>query len=179
MNRATKRDVVVSLCSLAVIGAVLLVSRFAFAVPGADVVIEAPPVDESLNVAQQVLMWAGGVAVGLLGIVGSFVLLRVNAFLKAKTGLTLGSDEQLQAWADHAIALAEEKSRERIKRGASALAGPVKLEEAISFMLERVKERGLENVAESKLRDLVLARLGMSRSWPPTGPLPPELAPAA
>lgn len=132
---------------------------------------ELPPSEDKLNVAQQIFTWVAVVVVGLVGTVATALMLRGNAWLKAKTGVELTTDEQIQVWADHAVALADEKSRALAKRVGQAAGDAVqgipaaeKLEIAMQFMIDRAKEHQLDKAAESKLRDYVLARLNMNRA---------------
>lgn len=141
----------------------LIVGSIAWGLPDAGPLPE-PPTEAGLNVAQQVLTWLSTVIVGLVGLVGTWLLLRGGAWLKAKTGMELASETQIQAWADHAIALAEEKSRALAKRGGAGIKGPEKMEIAMQFMIDRVKEHGIEKQAESKLRDYITARLGLAHA---------------
>lgn len=118
---------------------------------------------EALNTAQTVLLWASAAAIAIVATVGSALMLKGRAWLQAKTGIVVGTDEQLKSWADHAIALAEEKSTDLIKRKVGQLTGPQKLEEAMQFMIARAKEQGLDTLAVATMRDYVLARLGLAR----------------
>jgi hypothetical protein len=127
--------------------------------PG-TVVTVAP---EALNTAQTVLLWVSAAVIAIVGSVGSALMLKGRNWLQAKTGIVLASDDEMKTWADHAIALAEEKSTALIKKGAQPLSGPVKLEEAMQFMIARVKASGRADVAASELRDWILARLGLAR----------------
>ncbi len=82
---------------------------------------------------------------------------------KAKIDVPAKIEEQIDGWIERGIALAEEKSRAKVKSKTAKLTGPEKLEMAAGFVLDLVEKYKLQDLAKEKIEKRIEARLGTKR----------------
>lgn len=108
-------------------------------------------------------------AIAALGVLLGIVVPVLGAYLvmliKKKTGLELSAqaEAKLQGALLDGVSFAEEWARKKVVSGEEKPASAQKLDAALKFVKDELERLGLTDIAEEKLRDMLEAKLGLTR----------------
>lgn len=126
---------------------------------------QAEAVMDDTTAAGEALTWVVNIAATTLALLINWLVLKGIKYFEKKTKIDIpaAQEELLMKLAEKGIGLAEEKAHQAVKKGATKLEGPEKLEVALKFVAKMAKEYKLPEMAEDKLADYVEAKLGLAR----------------
>lgn len=113
----------------------------------------------------------------ILAVLASYLTIKAIKYFEKKTKIDIPAttEKALFDWADQAVGYAHEKSHQVLKKTGKKLDGNEKLGLATNFVLELVKKHKLDEMAETKVKDYIEAKLGTKRLEEPG--VPPPTAP--
>lgn len=121
----------------------------------------------------------------ILGILATYLTTKAITYFEAKTKIDIpaATEKTISDWADQAVGLAYEKSHQVLQKTGQKLDGNAKLSIATDFVMGLVKKYNLDQVAETKVKDVIESKLGTKRiddtgvSQPATPAPAPVIAP--
>jgi hypothetical protein len=117
------------------------------------------------SAATQVTELALQVIAPIVIALGAWIAHRLVRLLEEKTGIDIPDKQEakIDHWIEQGIALAAEKSHQKLKAHTEKLKGPEKLEEAADYVFALAASRGWTNWTKSKIKDKIEASLGAHR----------------
>lgn len=148
-----------------------VIAALADQVLAAGIVTPTPPIEPPAAEPAplpEMLGWVISLAiVAALAAVG-WAARRAAGWVRVKTGLD--TEVLLLSLAESAVSLAEERARQWAKNNGK-MESSSKMAMALDFLRDRMKEMGVPEMAENKLRKILESRLGATRGSEPPPPL--------
>jgi len=144
-------------------------------VPSVAFAQDADPQSWQLYLAENVLE----VVLSLLSVVGTAVGVKLYQYVANKLGLErdAAAEQKIADLVERSIDLAEEKSRQLVRAGKGPMPGQEKQRAAVDAVSKWLRESGLSELAEERLKELVDAKIGRRRNGAPLPEPDPEPEP--
>lgn len=118
------------------------------------------------NALSRVAELAFQILVPLLSALGAYLAHRLIAAFEKRTGIDVSErvEALLDGWVERGIHAAEEWSYKEVKAKTTKLTGSEKLELAADYVLDLIKQHGLDAWTRDKVKALIESKLGVHRA---------------
>lgn len=133
---------------------------------------EAPAAEPAPGSASELLFMLLKIVFSVLAVLASYLTIKAIKYFEKKTKIDIPAttEKALFDWADQAVGFAHEKSHQVLKKTGKKLDGNEKMGLATNFVMELVKKHKLDEMAETKIKDYIEAKLGTKRLEEPGAP---------